>query len=216
VNTEPIWLFGAGGHARVLLDALRACGGYSPVGVLDDDPRRHGEEVAGVPVVGPITATMLRRFDVRLALIAIGDNRIRAAIAHRFEGVVSWPTVVHPRAHLASDVRLGAGTVVLAGVVVGTGARVGRHAILNTSCSVDHDNQLGDFVHIAPGAHLGGGVRIGEGTLVGIGATVLNDLEIGRWTTLGGGAVATTVVPDDVVAVGVPARWLVATGTNDR
>jgi carbonic anhydrase/acetyltransferase-like protein (isoleucine patch superfamily) len=78
--------------------------------------------------------------------------------------------------------------------------------ILNTSCSVDHHNVIGDHVHIAPGARLGGHVTIGEGTLVGIGATVLPGCRVGSWSIVGAGAVVTEDLSDGLVAVGSPAR----------
>ena len=170
---EPIWLLGAGGHAKVLIDAIRAEGRLVPAGALDDDTTRHGGHIDGVPIRGAITPASLREFDIRLAVLAIGDNSVRAKLAERLEGLVQWANIVHPQAHLAARVVLGEGSVILAGAIVQTGSRVGRHVVINTSASVDHDDIVEDFVHVAPGAHLGGVVVVGEGSLVGIGAAVV-------------------------------------------
>jgi carbonic anhydrase/acetyltransferase-like protein (isoleucine patch superfamily) len=78
--------------------------------------------------------------------------------------------------------------------------------IANTGCTIDHDNHIGDFAHVSPGAHLGGTVRVGAGTHVGIGASVRNNISIGAWTTIDAGASVVRDIPDEVVAVGVPAR----------
>ena len=209
-HRDPIWLLGAGGHARVLIDAIRAEGRYVLVGALDDDTSRHDDHIDGVPIRDAISAAALRRQRVERAIIAIGNNEVRAAIARRLDGLVEWGHVVHPQAHVAAKVIFHEGTVILAGAVVQTGTRVGRHVIINTSASVDHDNSVDDFAHVAPGAHLGGHVCIGEGSLVGIGSTVVNGRSVGRWCTLGAGAVAVADIPDEVIAVGVPARWAVA------
>jgi carbonic anhydrase/acetyltransferase-like protein (isoleucine patch superfamily) len=96
--------------------------------------------------------------------------------------------------------------VVFAGAVVQPGAAVGRHVILNTACSADHDNEIGDFAQLAPGAHLAGTVRVGEGAFIGTGATVLPDLVVGAWSTVGGGGVVARDVPPGVTVKGVPAR----------
>jgi acetyltransferase-like isoleucine patch superfamily enzyme len=83
---------------------------------------------------------------------------------------------------------------------------VGRHVILNTASTVDHDCRIGDFVHIAPGAILCGQASVGEGTLVGAGATILPGVTVGKWCVIGAGAVVHRPIPDFSLAVGVPVR----------
>jgi sugar O-acyltransferase (sialic acid O-acetyltransferase NeuD family) len=203
---EPVWILGAGGHARVLVDAIQAERRYKVVGALDDDEAKHGTTIAGVPVRAAISREAINLFQARLAIIAIGDNQVRAAVNGRLHGLLAWIKVIHPRAHIASDVMIGDGTVLLAGAVVQTGAQIGRHVIINTCSSVDHGSRIGDYSHVAPGAHLGGTVIVHEGAVIGIGATVINGRTVGRWGTLGAGAVAVTDIPDNAMAFGVPAR----------
>jgi serine acetyltransferase len=101
---------------------------------------------------------------------------------------------------------LGAGTVVFAGAVVQPESRIGSHAIINTSATVDHNCILEDYVQVAPGANLCGNVCVGTGTFVGANAVVLENLKIGRWSIIGAGAVVIRDLPHQVVAVGCPAR----------
>src|SRR4051794_20147932 len=116
---NPLWIFGAGGHAQVIIDALRATGDVIIAGVLDDAPHPTRRLEGKLAVQGTISEETVRRLGVKHAVIAVGCNATRAAIARRFAGcLISWATVVHPRAYVASGVRLGEGTVVSAGVVV--------------------------------------------------------------------------------------------------
>jgi sugar O-acyltransferase (sialic acid O-acetyltransferase NeuD family) len=206
---EKLWIIGAGGHAKVVIDAARASGCFEPVGVLDDDPARRETTVLGVRVRGAIRPDAAGRFGIERAVIAIGSNRIRAEIAARLEGCFSWATIVHPAAVLGTGVEVGLGSVVFAGAILQPDTTIGRHVIINTACSIDHDGSVGDFAHVAPGVHLAGGVRLGEGSFLGIGACALPGSVIGDWATVGAGGVVTSNIPAGVVAKGVPARYAV-------
>jgi sugar O-acyltransferase (sialic acid O-acetyltransferase NeuD family) len=201
-----LYLLGGGGHAKVVIDVARAMGDYEVGGVFDDDPARQGSDVLDVPILGPISEESLARHDVQLAVIAIGDNRVRQRIARRFDPLLQWAAIVHPQAVVAASAALGPGTVVFAGAIVQPATAIGEHVILNTASSVDHDCLVGNFAHLAPGSHVAGGVRIGEGALIGIGAAILPERTIGDWATVGAGAVVVCDVPDGMIAKGVPAR----------
>lgn len=203
---DSIWILGAGGHAKVVIEAIREASAFEISGILDDNSARHGQTVRGVPIVDAMTPEAISKHGVKHAVIAIGDNRTRARIATELTGLVSWPVIVHSRAIVDSAVQLAEGTVVCAGAVVQPDTRVGRHAILNTACSVDHDCVVGNFAHVAPGVHIAGGVIVGEGTLVGIGSSVIPGRSIGAWSIVGAGAVVVADIPHRSVATGVPAR----------
>jgi len=198
---ERVYVIGAGGHAKVVLALLRELG-YVVAAVFDDDAACWDTSLCGIPVVGCVDS--IRQHPPLPTVIAVGDNRARAAIAARLD--LPWLSAVHPRASVDPSVQLGPGVVVFAGAVVQPDCRLGAHAIVNTSASVDHDCQVGDFVHLAPGVHLAGEVSVGEGALVGIGASVTPGVRIGRWTVVGAGAVVPGDLPELVVAAGIPAR----------
>ena len=197
---------GAGGHAKVVIATIRAAGG-DVAQVLDDDAERWGQRILGVVIDGPVSEGAVAN---RAAVIAVGSNRARQALAGRLRA--SWITVCHPSAIVHPSASLGPGTVVFAGVVVQPDSRIGAHAILNTASSVDHDCTLGNFVHLGPGTRLCGGVRIREGALLGVGAKVAPNVGVGAWSTVGAGAVCVSDVPSDTTVVGVPARASEARG----
>jgi UDP-perosamine 4-acetyltransferase len=204
---RPIWILGAGGHAKVVIATLRAAGSFEVLGVLDDDPARRKTDVLGVPVRGDISLGSVERFRIEHAISAIGSNPARATVFRRLCGRVSWTTAIHPTAHIAPGVRIGEGTVVFAGAIVQPDSVIGRHAILNTACSIDHDNVIEDFAHVAPGVRMAGNVKLGEGALLGIGCIVLPGRTIGARATVGGGSVVVGDIPCDVTAKGTPALY---------
>ena len=194
-------VFGAGGHAKVVISTLRAAG-HRIVGLYDDDPAKWGSVVLGVKVSAVTEGAS------GIGVIAIGDNRTRQQIAARTRNM-EWCTVIHPDAYVDPTVRMGVGTVVFAGAVIQPDTVIGNHVIVNTGATVDHDCRLGDFVHVAPGCHLAGQVVLDTGVLMGIGSVAIPGVHVNAWATVGAGGVATRDIPAHVVAVGVPARVIV-------
>ncbi len=193
-------VIGAGGHAKIVVSTLRACG-HSVSAVLDDDVTQWGVDILGVSVSGPVERAALARSD--FGVVAIGDNATRQDFARRLDW--RWLTLVHPTAYVAVDVTLGVGTVVCAGAIVLPGSVIGDHVIVNTSATVDHDCVVESFSHLAPGVHLAGHVHVSEGALLGIGCVVTPGRCIGAWTVVGAGGVVVRDLPGGVVARGVPA-----------
>ena len=194
-----MYLFGASGHAKVIIDILKSQGG-TVKGFFDDDVTRL--ELGGVPVIG-ITEDHSAVHNP--CLIAIGNNRIRKNVVGRLPQAV-YQKAIHTSAIVAESVHVGEGTAVMAGTVINPDTSIGEHCIINTSASVDHDCEVGDFVHIAPNVTLCGGIKVGEGTFIGAGAPVIPNISIGKWVTIGAGAVVIADVPDYAVVVGNPGQ----------
>lgn len=208
--SEALLLFGASGHAKVVVDCARRRG-LSVAAVFDDDPSRWGQSVLGVPVLGGREALAAWAADRPgcTGLVAIGQNAPRARVAAWLQQLgLGFATLAHPAAVLGEGVSVGAGSVLMAGSVVNPDTSLGRHVIVNTGASVDHDCRLGDVVHVGPGARLCGGVSVGEHTLIGAGSTVLPGLRIGKDVVVGAGSTVLADLPDGARVAGSPARPL--------
>jgi sugar O-acyltransferase (sialic acid O-acetyltransferase NeuD family) len=176
-----------------------------PAGFLDDNSALQQQAFLGLPVLGATTQLPMIAHDA--VIVAIGDNHTRQEISDTLlDQNEQFVTAIHPTTVIGAEVKIGVGTMICARVVINPGAHLGRGVILNTGCTVDHHNRLGDYVHIGPGVHLGGDVEIEEGALVGIGATVMPQRRIGAWSVVGAGAVVTRDIPAYTTVVGVPAR----------
>lgn len=202
----PLLIVGAGGHGKVVADVALAAG-YQIVGFVDD--RCNESPVPGFQILGTIRdmPSLVTRIPQATVIVAIGDNAVRKDVASRLSALgVSMARVIHPFAVVSRFAVVGIGTVIMPGVVVNAGASIGNHAVLNTGCTIDHDCVVGDYAHISPGVHLAGNVVVGQGAHIGIGASVIPGCSIGNWSVIGAGAAVVEDIPDNVLAVGVPAR----------
>jgi UDP-perosamine 4-acetyltransferase len=202
---------GAGGHAKVLIEALGELDTCEIVGLLDANPGLHGRMVLGMPVLGgdEMMPQLAQRGVTHflLGLGSTGDSTMRRRLFQRaIECGLEPVGVIHPGAWVSVSAKIGRGTCILACAVVNADARLGENIILNTGSIVEHDCVIGAHTHVATGAALAGGVSVGEGSLIGIGASVRQNIRIGRNVVVGAGAVVVKDVPDEVVVAGVPAR----------
>jgi UDP-perosamine 4-acetyltransferase len=206
--TQVIGL-GAGGHARVILDILRAMNQYHVIGLLD--PGCVGASVGGVQVLGgDELLSRLRAESITSAFIGVGgvgSNTKRIVLFEKVQAAgFELVKAIHPSAIIAVDVKLGQGVTIMAGVIINPDAQIGDNVIINTGAIVEHDCEIASHAHISPGAILCGGVLVGRGAYVGAGATVRQGITIGDNALIGAGAVVVKDVPSHTVVVGVPAR----------
>lgn len=189
-----MFLYGASGHAKVIMDIIKAQGD-NVLGLVDDNPEL--SELCGVPVLH--SAEGLSPF-----IISIGNCRIRKMIAERLN--CQFATAIHPSAIISQTVTIGVGSVVMHGAIIQTESRIGKHCIINTKASIDHECNIQDYVHIAPGCTISGNVHVGEGTWIGAGTTIIQGVHIGKNCYIGAGSVIVKDIPDNSKAYGVPCK----------
>lgn len=191
-------LYGASGHAKVIIDICKLQN-KSITKIIDDD----------------INKTKILDFNVshsykqedfieKKCIISIGNNYIRKKIAESLN--CEFDLAIHPSTVIDKTVLLGVGTVIMANATINSSVKIGNHCIINTSSSVDHDCIINDFVHVSPNTTLCGHVVIGEKSHIGAGAVVLPNVSIGKNCIVGAGAIIINSIPDNCTVVGNPGK----------
>jgi UDP-perosamine 4-acetyltransferase len=198
-------VLGAGGHAQVVIEALRAMG-HVITGIIAPEPE--GTRLLGVSVLGNDDALpRLRAEGIADAVIGVGGNRLRGILAERLISLgFNLPIVVHPTAWISPSSVLSLGVVVLQQAALSADTTYGRVALINSGAIVEHNSEIGEAAHIAPGCALGGNVRVGARTLIGIGSVVRPGVAIGADAVVGAGSVVVSNVPMSATVMGCPAR----------
>lgn len=206
---KPLVMVGAGGAAlpRIVAEAAAArdapLAGYLDVGNDPQPPATPIERLGDAARLDD--PAFLAAFDLVVAWQGPGRRSLCERVLANGGRL---PVLSHPAATISTTAVIGAGTILSAGVIVQSNARIGRFCVLNTACTVDHDNVVGDSVSIGPGAHTAGRVTICEEAFVGLGAVIINGVTVGRRATVGAGAVVVRDVVEGETVVGNPARPL--------
>lgn len=205
MSQSPVVVLGAGGHAKVVIELLRASG-HEVFGVLDADPTPR--TVVGAHVIGDDSKLGdLKAQGVTRAFIAIGDNGLRLRLGRKAQRAgFELVNAISPVARVSPSARLGVGIAIMAGAVINAETDLGDLAIINTGAVIDHDGIIGEAAHIAPGCALAGDVTVGQRAFLGVGTSVIPGRRIGDDVVVGAGACVVHDIPAGALAMGVPAR----------
>lgn len=197
-------MIGAGGHAKVVIEALIANGHhFGQIIARDGNSARQGQRIGEVWIAHPEIEPAMAGDK---AHVAIGSGDVRAKLYARALAIGCHAlTIIHPAAHVSPSAVIGAGSFIAAGAIVAASAVVGTGCIINHGAVVDHDCVIGAHSHVAPNATLGGGVTLGENVMIGAGAVILPGLSVGANSLIGAGAVLTRSIGAKQIWFGNPA-----------
>jgi sugar O-acyltransferase (sialic acid O-acetyltransferase NeuD family) len=204
--TKPsLILIGAGGHSRSCIDVIEQQGCYEIAGLVGL-PEQQNTQVLGYSVLGTDSDLAELAKCYHYALITVGqikaaDQRIRLyeqALQHGFQ----LPTIIAPTAYVSRHTKVGAGSIVMHGAIINSGATVGNNCIINTRALLEHDAIVGDHSHISTGTILNGEATVGSGCFIGSGSVIKEGIAIGKGCLVGFGLTVRHNLSDNTRYIG--------------
>lgn len=201
---KKLLILGARGHGKIAAEIALNMQRWSEIAFLDDQFTH--QKVLGVDVIGKLDEAFAFIHEYEM-FVAIGDNLFREKVQNKLEALgATIPILIHQSSVIGCDVKIGDGTIIMPGAVINCCTTIGTGCIINTCSSVDHDNVIGDYVHISPGAHTAGNVHIQNKTWLCAGSTVINKISITEECVVGAGAVVVKDILESGTYIGVPAK----------
>jgi len=205
---EPILVYGAGEFGSLIENLLVPSLQYRIGAFCDDDPQKIGTKNNGVEIISPSDiGEWVKKHGVKKSIAAIGNNQIRAEkyfVLKEFG--LEIITIKHSKALIDTDVTVGPGSVIEMGSAIHTHSTIGENTFIGGEALIGHHNRIGHHVLVGGGAAFGGSVTVGDLTTIGVGASIKPGITIGQNCVIGVGSVVIKDIPDDSVAVGVPAK----------
>jgi len=202
-------IIGAGGHAKVVYEILRFHKEAGVYAAIDNKKPVRDEKIIDIPILGghEIIPDLYNTKGIKTAIVAVGDNEIRKEYYLKLKDMgFQIINAVHPNAYVSPTAQLGEGVVICPLAEITTEAKIGNNCIINSGTIVEHETILGDHSHLASRVVIAGRTKIGENTFIGAGTVVKDYVNIGKNVKIGAGSVVLEDIPDNVTAVGAPAR----------
>ncbi|MYL69831.1 serine acetyltransferase [Halobacillus litoralis] len=207
---RKLLLIGGGGHCKSVLDSLYELNEYDSIGIIDKK-ENIGKYILSTPIIGSDTDlhTLLNQGykEAFITLGSIGDSSLRVKLTHLVEDIgFKLPNIIDPSAIVSNYSNLAEGIFVGKRTILNAGVNIGKATILNTNSTVEHDSNIGAYVHISPGAVVCGGVTVSANSHIGASSVIKQGISIGKNTTIGMGSVVLEDIDSNVIAFGNPCK----------
>jgi sugar O-acyltransferase (sialic acid O-acetyltransferase NeuD family) len=204
-------IIGAGGLGREIADSVAYINAerstYELVGFVDDNLAHHHTSINGIKVIGGRDALKeIAQQRPIAAVVAINDATVRQSVVNFLGGLITWETLVHPRALVSPSAQIGKGCILQAYVLVAANATIGDHCIVNAGSGLGHDALMGDYGAIMSQCDVTGCARLGSAVFMGSGARILPGVVVGERAKIAAGAVVARNVQAGSIVGGNPAR----------
>lgn len=203
--SRSVIVLGGGGHASVLLEIL-ASHNSRVIGIVDPHKKK-GSLINGIPIISNNDDIVLKHSKEEIILVnAIGPKpktSERKILSKRFLKLgYQFKTLIHPSACISDTAVIKNGCQVMAGAIIQANAIIGSLSVINSGSIIEHDSNVGEYNHIAPGAILCGGVKTESDVFIGCGSIILENLTLKENSILAAGVTLRKNLSDNEIFYG--------------
>ena len=209
---NKIFIFGIGGHSRVILSELLLINKYKSIVFVAHDKYSDKSILinnSNYEVINNLSKLKDSYDDNSCGIIGIGSIEKRILISNEVSSLIpnfQWERLLSKFANISDNVKISEGTVIISGSTINTGTCIGKHCIINTNSSIDHDNIIGDYVNVSPTVVTGGAVKINNASDIGIGSTIKNNITVGNNVVIGGHSFVNKDCEPNSLYYGIPIK----------
>lgn len=211
---KELLIIGAGGFGKEvawLAERInRVNKEWNVLGFLDDNENLTGNQIYNYRVLGNVDAVI--KYPEAYIICAVGSSVVKEKIINKILNInpnANFATLIDPSVIISDSSKIGVGTVICASSIVSVDTTIGDHVAVNLDCTIGHDAVLNDYVTVYPSVNVSGGVEVGKCSELGTGTQIIQYKTIGCCSVVGAGSVVLKDVPDNVTAVGNPARVMI-------
>ncbi len=207
---KDIIIYGAGSVGKlteqIISDINKDKKQFNILGFLDDDKSKHNASVFDYKIFGDIE--WLKTNNKVNVVFGFSSPSQKLNLIERLKEInhTKFVQLIHPKAWVSKRVEIGKGSIIYPGTHIDVDVKIGDFVLLNKLCSIGHDSILKNYSTISPGVNIGGFNYIEEGVDFGINACSIQNIKIGKWSTIGAGSVIIKNVEDRAVIVGNPGK----------
>jgi sugar O-acyltransferase (sialic acid O-acetyltransferase NeuD family) len=200
---------GAKRHAKEVLEIFHLNQRLENLFFFDDISEEVDDFLFGkYPIIKTLEDARRQFLEYPEFVIGIGNPYLRKKISEKLTNMGGILTsIIAKSANVGHyEVQLAKGLNIMHNVMISNCVTIGEGSLINSYSSIHHDVKVGKYSEISPCSVLLGGCCIGDFCFIGSHSTILPDVRLGNNVTVGAGAVVIKDVPDNSVAVGVPAK----------
>ena len=200
-----LFIYGAGGHAKVVAESAISLSEISKIIFIDDNSQNKDflRKNKNFSIISE--SEIPENSDDANAIIAIGDNQIRQDITKRCSKI-PFVSIVSPNAVISKSAEISVGSFINSGAIVNADACIGKHTIVNTGSVIEHDCTIGDLCHIGPGSSIAGGVKLGKNIFIGGGTYINPKVSICSNVIVGSGSLVIHDIQEPGTYIGSPVK----------
>jgi UDP-3-O-[3-hydroxymyristoyl] glucosamine N-acyltransferase len=153
---------------------------YDLIGFVDDNPKMHGKEFAGFPVLG--SADCLVEYPKIALVLAVQSPSEKIDIVRRlhYHPSVHFPNLFSSGAWVSRDCIFGKGNLILEGSMINFGTMIGNFNSVDQNCSIGHESVISNYCYLDQAVNFGGYSFLEDESKIGREAIISHGIRIGR------------------------------------